>query len=177
MRIKKMKTNFFLERTQYKSANYCFMFFILFSLYGLLCMFYNSFSNINIALIIAPLYCFLIKVRFDYVSGLIIDNNKLIYIGLISKKNINIHSIKCIRFYSEYVLYDYLRDKDGNILYCVDFYASLYEKDEMNSLEFIEEIKRSFVEKKLASCIYDKEALDYILSLNPDIKVFYPEDF
>jgi hypothetical protein len=133
---------------------------------------------ISLALLLnAILYFIRLKKR-----GLYIHNQEILYKSNIFSRRIDSLDIKCIRLdHATYRSLDdrtkYLKDHNGNTLYYMYFYGSFYEKDEMNSLEFIEEIKRSFVEKKLASCIYDKEALDYILSLNPDIKVFYPKDF
>lgn len=122
----------------------------------------------------------------DYVQcmrmGVYICNEKLHYKGYVFSREITPFDIKCIRL--QHAVYTnlfnftvYQKDSNEKALYYMKFYSSHYETDEMNGLEFVEEFKCSLVEKKLASCIYDKEALDYILSLNPDIKVFYPEDF
>lgn len=175
-----MNKYFFLK---YRRKNNFIFEIVLLLIVVLLCAIYyivhNKLSIANIISIIIVLLFFPLEIKLS-VSGLYINNDNLCFKRLFSK-TISAKEIKCIRlspdFTKGFTGLEYLKDKNGNILYCMDFYASLYVKDEMNGYDFIENLKRLFVEKHLGSCIYNKEALDYILSLNPDIKVFYPEDF
>ena len=174
-----MKTVFYLKeswRNDRFSVYTLFMFFIiLFLMHGL----YKEISVSLVSYVLLAVCAFLYKIINDKISGLYINETNIVYRRLFFKRKVDAKNIDCIRLNPESVSNknpDLLKDENGNTLFQMFVYNNYYEKDKINGCDFIEEIKRMFIEKQLACCIYDKEALDYILTLNPNIKVVYYDE-
>lgn len=127
-----------------------------------------------------PLLCFIVffDIRYSYYAGVYINDKNMLYKGIFFKRNIDIDSVTCIRQeperYSNMQTYDaILTDENGNIKFQMYFNHGYYAKDEENGYIFIEEIKRMFKERCICRCVFDQEAIDYLLTLNPNIKVIY----
>ena len=172
-----MKPDFFLSRSHssyhlfFLLTSICWMFYII------LAKDFNLFTIILLIYLVC--LCLYHKVD-DKVSGLYITSESLTYRRLFFKKVIDINSIGCIRIKHEvekiFGWHQICRNENGNILFRMRFYHNYYEKDQMDGYDTIEEIKRFFIERQICHCVYDKEALDYLLTLNPNIKVIYEKE-
>lgn len=172
-----MKKTFFLEFSRNKTL---FAFFA----YAFLWIFFIAIIKaINFITVIVFLLLLFLACYFksqDAFAGLYIHNSTIVYKRVFLCKKIDINSVDCIRVEPEHIPSPMsskkLKDENGNILFRMRFYHNYYEKDQMDGYDTIEEIKRFFIERQICHCVYDKEALDYILTLNPNIKVVYYDE-
>ena len=172
-----MENKFYLKPSRHDLRYDTFGALFVFSLLFIAETVLNGF-NVRLLYIVLLCFClFIYNLKYHKNAGIYIDKKSIISKKAFFKKNVNINSIDCVRFQPEWEniwgIHKVLRDQNGNILFLMRFYHNYYEKDELDGYDFIEEIKRFFVERQICHCIYDKEALDYILTLNPNIKVVY----
>ena len=174
-----MKTVFYLkeswENDRFSVLTLLVFFIVLFLMQG----FYKENRVSLFSYILLAICVFLCKRINHKISGLYINEINIIYRRLFFKRKIDAKNIKCIRLTPERISnknHDLLKDENGNILFQMFIYNNYYKKDNTSNSYFKQEIKRMFVEKQLACCIYDKEALDYLLTLNPNIKVIYEKE-
>lgn len=174
-----MKTVFYLKESWHNDRFDVFTLLVFFILLFLMQLFYKENSMNLVPYVLLAVCVFLYKRINRKISGLYINETNIIYRRLFFKRKINAKSIACIRLHPECVSnknHDLLKDENGNVLFQMFIYSNYYEKDNASNSYFMQEIKRMFIEKQLACCIYDKEALDYILTLNPNIKVVYYDE-
>ncbi len=129
-------------------------------------------TSIPFIVLFSLFYCFAIFRSLKL--GIYIDGEDIFEQGIFIKKKINIFEIKAIKI-AEYSIY-YRRatsftqtDKHGNQLYSAVFMREIVPdlKENYNDWDIILRYRK----KVMFKTIYDKEAIDYILTLNPDIKL------
>lgn len=117
-------------------------------------------------------FCFVIFRSLK--TGIYIDGKDIYVQGDFRKKKVNTSEIKAIKI-TRYAMWGRMqttypqKDKHGNQLYSAVFLREIIPdiKDHYNDLDIIKYYRK----KVMFKIIYDKEAVDYILTLNPSIKL------
>ena len=120
----------------------------------------------------------IIWLRMGVKSGLHIEDNYVFY-KFFSKKEIDISSIAAIKICQVYRLggrfmgYYPMKNENGEIVYSMFLMSKIDEKminHDFNNVDFKSEYRGCYI---ICEVIYDREAANYLKTLNPNIKIIW----
>lgn len=164
--------------SEYKYTMYKLgLIFALIMLFLVVCLLLTENSQWSISIpfiaLLSLFYCFVVFRSLKL--GIYIDGENIFKQGIFIKKRIDIYEIKVIKI-AEYAVYAghaantiSQKDRHGNQLYSAVFMREIIPdlKEHYNDMDIMMYHRK----KVMFKTIYDREAINYILTLNPDIKL------